>query len=52
VESLWTFGMLDDVVALLRNLEWMEYVVMNCVSYDQLVIEFFKLFAYELGRIV
>jgi len=32
--------MLDDMVSLLSNLGWLEYVEMNYVSYDQLVIEF------------
>ena len=31
--------MLDDVLALLSNLGWMEYEEMSCVSYDQLIIE-------------
>jgi len=32
--------MLDDVVTLLINLDWLEYIEMKCVSYDWLVIEF------------
>jgi len=40
IDSLRTLGMLDDMVALLGNLGWMEYVEMQCVSYNQLVIEF------------
>jgi len=32
--------MLDNVVALLSNLGWMEYVERNCVSYDRLIIAF------------
>jgi len=32
--------MLDDVVTLLSNLGWMEYVQMSCVSYDWLILEF------------
>jgi len=32
--------MLDDVVAVLSNLGWMENVEMNCVSYDRLILEF------------
>ena len=34
--------MLDDVVTLLTNLGWLEYVEMKCVSYDWLIIEFFS----------
>ena len=40
VESLRTLEMLDDVVTLLSNLGWMEYMEMNCVLYARLIIEF------------
>ena len=34
VDSLRTLDLLDDVVALLRNLVWMHYVVQKCVTHD------------------
>ena len=34
--------MLDDVVTLLSYFSWMEYLEMNCVSYDWLIIEFWS----------
>ena len=39
VNSIRALGMFDDVVTLLSNLGWMEYVEMNCVYYDYLIIE-------------
>ena len=32
--------MLDDVVKLLTNLNYMEYIEMKCVSYDWWIVEF------------
>ena len=40
MDFLRQLGMLDDFVTLLSNLGWMEYIEMNCVSYDRLIIEF------------
>jgi len=32
--------MIDDVLTLLSNLRWIEYVKMNWVSYNRLILEF------------
>jgi len=40
VESLRTLELLDDVVALLRNLGWLHYVGITCMSYDRLILSF------------
>jgi len=40
MDSLRTLGLLDDVVALHRNLGWMDYVAMKCISYDWLISTF------------
>ena len=38
--SLQTLGMLDDMLSLMRKLGWMEYIDIQCTSYDRLMIEF------------
>ena len=43
MESLRQLGMLDDVVTLLTNLGWLEYVEMKCMAYDWLIFEFLSL---------
>ena len=43
IESLRQLGMLDDIVALFRNLGWLEYVEMKYVAYNWLVVEFLSL---------
>jgi len=40
VDSLRQLSMLDDIVILMSNLDWMEYVEMKCMSYDKLIITF------------
>ena len=33
-------GMLDDMLTLINRLGWAEYITMQCISYDRLMIEF------------
>lgn len=40
VDSLTVWGTLDNVGALLGNLDWLHYVEMKYVSYDKLVVKF------------
>ena len=40
VHSLRTLGLLDGMMGLIRNLGWMEYIRMQCTSYDYLMLEF------------
>lgn len=40
VNSLRILGMLDDMLTLIGKLEWIEYIGMQCTSYDRLMIDF------------
>ena len=40
MDSLQSLGLLDDMINLIRNLGWVEYVKMQCTSYNYLMLEF------------